>query len=342
MALCDKEINRCGGRGSGIGTTRAPPLFWATSGGLRRGWFERTRNAVDPRVGGRGRRGRGRAGDGHLLPARRPIGGVAAARVTQPFELFVVAHAWRGRAIDRALDASLPSCTTTARPRALPPTSATTAGSIYATRCKFPPHASTHRKGFVAIACLSPSRDYLERALSSPARVPLLLTREPPSSPARMRSTVPSRRSPPAPPVADIRHARRAAYAAGEGKPLARVERLLNDSRGAVDAGSSHARNPRPIASCLMARGASAAADRTSSTMPDAASRSRFPTATPIIPKVAPGASFTPSPRGQAGRRRLRASSASRRWAAPSAASPRFAPPSSAPPATRCAAAASS
>lgn len=104
VPLCDNRILRCGGHGLGDGDAPKTNLYWATSGGFV-GWF--------------GRRGSGwkqvlldADGDGgdvlQVRAWRRRItpGKAWKARgVKEPFDVLVVAYAWRGTAIDAALEA---------------------------------------------------------------------------------------------------------------------------------------------------------------------------------------------------------------------------------------------
>src|SRR4051794_22295547 len=99
VALCDNTIIRCGGRGLGDGDDLTRNLYWATDGGLR-GWFER-RGSPWRRVSRTGR-------DGDILETVvyeqrvTPEGAWRRRGVRAPFVVRVVAHAWRGRAIDGA------------------------------------------------------------------------------------------------------------------------------------------------------------------------------------------------------------------------------------------------
>ena len=145
--------------------------------------------------------------------------------MTAPFIVRVVAHGWRGRAIDGALDRFVAGLDD-------PPASRNRAyvghnGWMDCDKVVFPPPRTTGRvRGFIAIACLT--RDYLQRALSAPTRVPLLLTRDllfagshalDGALDAFARGGT----------LADIRLNASRAYAAGEKKPLARVQTLFTN-----------------------------------------------------------------------------------------------------------------
>jgi len=221
VALCDNTIITCGGRGLGDGEDLARNLYWATDGGLR-GWFER-RGSPWRRVEKKGR-------NGDVLETVvyeqrfTPAGAWARRGVTAPFTVRVTAHGWRGRAIDGALDRFV---------HELYDGDAHIAayvghnGWMDRERLAWPPaRTNGHARGFLAIACLT--RDYLQRALSAPTRVPLLLTRDllfagshaldgAIDAFARGGS------------LADIRLGASRAYADGEKKPLARVQTLFTN-----------------------------------------------------------------------------------------------------------------
>ncbi len=187
VALCDNQIIDCGGRGLGDGDDLARNLYWATSGGLR-GWFER-RGSGWTRVARAGRHGDVLE---TVVYRRRVAPGPAWRRrgVRAPFDLYVVAEAWRGRAIEGALDAFVADLYGgDARVVALDGGGAVAAGGaarlvayvghngwMDRARLRWPSGGSARAKGFVAIACLT--RDYLARAIGGPTRVPLVLTRD--------------------------------------------------------------------------------------------------------------------------------------------------------------------
>ena len=159
-----------------------------------------------------------------------PEGAWRRRGVTAPFVVRVVAHGWRGRAIDGALDRFV------ARPRRRRRRGAgrrrTSAHNGWMDREKVVVAAAAHDgrvRGFIAIACLT--RDYLQRALSAPTRVPLLLTRDllfagshalDGAVDAFARGGT----------LADIRLGASRAYAAGEKKPFARVQTLFTNWKG--------------------------------------------------------------------------------------------------------------
>ena len=136
------------------------------------------------------------AGDGVGVLAREiwkrsvaPSRPLRARGVTSPFDVYVVADAWRGTAIDEAVKAFASDLATVeASPRALPDgTTLASGGAAHLvawvghdrwmdyTRWTPPePRSAAPPKGTMAIACMS--RQYLGDFTSTPGRLPLLLT----------------------------------------------------------------------------------------------------------------------------------------------------------------------
>lgn len=243
VALCDNAHVRCGGRGRGDGDDLARNLYWATAGGFD-GWF--------------GRRGSGwtrvttRPGDDPQVLAtvvwRRdepPTAALRARGVTRPFPLYVVAHAWRGQAIDRALDRYVADLWGTGGDKA----SGSAGGSLaladgtvlavggaahvvaYLGHNRWMDHQSPYPfpaddpaapvKGSITMACLT--APYVGAPLASPRRVPLLMTRDFVFAGAgafegALRALVAGGD------LGEIRRRAAATYAASEGKSFARVE----------------------------------------------------------------------------------------------------------------------
>jgi hypothetical protein len=162
--------------------------------------------------------------------------------VTEPFDVYVVAHAWRGRAIDRALDAFVADLWSAA-PRAVTLANGVRLDGGGAARlAAYVGHngwmdranqrwpraetATTRRKGFFAIACLT--RDYLAQPLGSSTRVPLLMTRDLLFAGSHALDgalgafAAAGGRD-------DIAHAAARAYADGEAKPFSRVAKLFTN-----------------------------------------------------------------------------------------------------------------
>lgn len=212
VALCDNALIACGGRGLGDGDSLATNLYWATDGGWR-GAFER--------AGSRWRvvstQAPPRAPDvlaTHLL--ERTIG-------TRRVQLRV--HAWRGRAITQALAAFLDDLRGTGAGGQAHLVAFVGHNGLMdldrpalATLLR-PLGARATPVGAVAIACAT--APYL-RYLDDGHRVPLLLTTDLLfASSHALAATIDAFVS--GRPLAAIRTAGAAGYAAGQGKPLGRV-----------------------------------------------------------------------------------------------------------------------
>ncbi|HEY2748998.1 MAG TPA: hypothetical protein VGL86_30465 [Polyangia bacterium] len=223
VALCDHSIIDCGGRGLGDGDDLARNLYWATDGGLR-GWFER-RGSPWRRVERRGRDGdilETVVYERHVVPA----GAWLRRGVRAPFVVRVVANGWRGRAIDGALDRFVQRLSDDDDSGAHVVAYVGHNGWMDRDALVWPPARGRRVRGFIAVACLT--RHYLQRALTAPTRVPLLLTRDllfagshalDGALDAFARGGT----------LADIRLAASRAYATGENKPLARVQTLFTN-----------------------------------------------------------------------------------------------------------------
>jgi hypothetical protein len=187
--LCDNTIIQCGNAKLGDGDNPDTNLYWSTTPGLG-SWFAR-REGGWTRVA---RQRAGQTGDDDLLAVhayRRMVTAPAAWRAAgapRKFELDVVIHGWRGKAIDRALSAyAADAAGGAARTIALGDGTAIAAGGaaqiiawvghnrlMDLERFDWPgPAAKT--KGIVAIACST--APYMEQ-LSAATRVPLLMTRD--------------------------------------------------------------------------------------------------------------------------------------------------------------------
>lgn len=238
VPLCDNDVLRCGGARLGDGDRADGNLYWATSGGFR-GWF--------------GRRGSGWT---EVLVARAPRPDVVELRVwrrwispsghlrergvRRRFPVYVVAHAWRGESIASAMAAyaaDLFAGGGEADVRRIELSDGTELRAGGAARVVAfvghngwmgasdfrwpgPPAGSPPRRGTIAVACLT--EDYLVPAVPSERRVPLLFTRSLLFAGAHSFEgavTAFARGSG----LAGIRDGAARAYAAGEGKPLARV-----------------------------------------------------------------------------------------------------------------------
>ena len=190
VPLCDNDVLRCGGGRLGDGDDPDGNLYWATSGGFR-GWF-------------------GRPGSGwkQVLLLREPAPDVLEVRVwrrwfapsaaqraqgvKRRFPVFVVAHAWRGEAIQSAMAAyasDLFAGAGEARRIELTDGTVLAAGGsarvvafvghngwMDVSEFEWPaPVESAPRRGAIAVACITES--YLVPAVPSAERVPLLFTR---------------------------------------------------------------------------------------------------------------------------------------------------------------------
>ncbi len=193
VALCDNTIIRCGAQGDGDNINKN--LYWTTSGAVD-GWFRKQR-AVWSEVARR----EGPPDDSGVLQIRIYRARVAPGAswrqrgVTRPFDVYAVIYGWRGKDIDKALNAymdDLYHCTP--RAVALPGGGELQAGGqahlvawighnrmmdldrdhlrqllIRTDSCP-----ALQPKGMIAVACRTAS--YLGRYASAAERVPLLLT----------------------------------------------------------------------------------------------------------------------------------------------------------------------
>ncbi len=240
LPLCSNQILRCGNDSLGDGDAPATNLYWATSGGFV-GWFGRKGSGWKQVL-------RARGDDPDLLEVRawrrRVTPGAAWKRrgVDRPFDLVVVAYAWRGTAIDRTVGAYLGDLfAATRRDVVLDDGSSVAAGGAahvvaYVGHNRFMDYApgfdfsayeragagtSRRPKGHIALACRT--ADYLAGAdVSSAARVPLLMTADFLFAGAHAFDgavqTFAAGGS-----FAAIRAGAAASYAAGEGKEFKRV-----------------------------------------------------------------------------------------------------------------------
>ena len=187
VPLCDNTIIRCGNKKLGDGNNPATNLYWATSGGFKR-WFRRTGwRLVSIKTNSSGR----------ILETRvwrklvYPNAAWRRRGVKSRIRVFVVAHAWRGTEIASAMNQyvqdlyhSAPQQITLKDGHVI---SAGGASHVVAyvghngwmdvqafdwpSRNKEP---TTTAKGTIAVACLT--APYLAQPVSSPTRVPLLMT----------------------------------------------------------------------------------------------------------------------------------------------------------------------
>jgi hypothetical protein len=188
VPLCDNDVLRCGRGRLGDGEDPDGNLYWATSGGFR-GWFGRKGSPwrlVHRQSGPQ-------ADVIEVRVWRRTVSPGAALRargVKKPVPVYVVAYAWRGESIERAMKAYAGDLFGgPARRIALPGGEVLAAGGA-ARLVAFVGHngwmdvsdfawpraaRSAPRKATIAVACIT--EDYLVPAVPAERRVPLLFTR---------------------------------------------------------------------------------------------------------------------------------------------------------------------
>jgi hypothetical protein len=191
VPLCDNDIIPCGNARLGDGDSPKTNLYWSTTAGFGR-WFARKKSGWKRVLDGDG----DTVGDADVLDVlvyKRTVKASRAWRdagAPKTFEVFVVAQAWRGEAIDRALDAWANELYGGgARTLTLDDGTELAAGGAarivayvghnrlmdlesYA----WPDDGSSMTKGAVAIACHTDS--YMHDEVPADDRVPLLFTRD--------------------------------------------------------------------------------------------------------------------------------------------------------------------
>ena len=190
VPLCSNTIIACGNAKLGNGDNPDTHLYWSTTPGFGE-WFAR-RGAGWKRVL---RQKADATGDRDILAVvvyRRTVAAPASWRkrgVPRTFELDIVAHGWRGTAIDRALAAYAADVSGgPARTLVLDDKTQLAAGGAaqivaYVGHNRLMdldhfdwPAPAPKALGAIAIACST--APYMEDALSAPTRVPLLMTRD--------------------------------------------------------------------------------------------------------------------------------------------------------------------
>jgi hypothetical protein len=186
--LCDSSIIACGNAKLGDGDNPDTNLYWSTTPGFGE-WFDR-RNGGWKRVL---KQAAGATGDTDVLAVRvyrRAINAPAGWRkrgVPKQFELDIVIHGWRGKAIDRALAAYADDVSGVGtRTLTLDDGTKLVAGGA-AQLVAFVGHnrlmdlesfewpkAGTQAKGTFAIAC--DTAPYMKAQVPAATRVPLLMT----------------------------------------------------------------------------------------------------------------------------------------------------------------------
>jgi hypothetical protein len=239
VPLCDNDVLRCGRGRLGDGEDADGNLYWATSGGFR-GWFGRKgspwrlvhhmsapeEDVIEVRVWRR------KVTPGPALQARG---------VKKPLTVYVVAYAWRGESIARAMSAYAADLFGgRARRIALPGGEVLAAGGA-ARLVAFVGHngwmddsdfswpraaKDAPRKATIAVACIT--EDYLVPAVPDERRVPLLFTRSLLFAGAHAFEGAVSAFAE-GDSLAGIRESAVRAYAAGQGKPLSRVRAALTN-----------------------------------------------------------------------------------------------------------------
>jgi hypothetical protein len=188
VPLCDNHIIRCGNPKLGDGDAPETNLYWSTTPGFGEWFHERGWKRVLVQKAGE-------TGDADILAVhvyRKSVAASAAWRkrgVPARFDIDIVARAWRGSAIDRALAAYAADVSgTTSRTLALSDGTTIAAGGAaqivaYVGHNRLMdleqfvwPAAGRTVKGTIAIAC--DTAPYMEAEVSAATRVPLLMTRD--------------------------------------------------------------------------------------------------------------------------------------------------------------------
>jgi hypothetical protein len=193
VPLCDNHIIECGNPKLGDGESPGDNLYWATSEGFV-GWLGRHGSGWKTALHGDGTA----VGDRDVLEVRvwtRTVAAPAAwraRRVPAAVPIFVVAFAWRGSAIDRALAAYWADAFGAGtRTVTLPDKTALAAGGaaqlvayvghnrlydVPAPDWAALEHAAAPVRGIIAIACNT--GPFMADHLASANRVPLVFTRD--------------------------------------------------------------------------------------------------------------------------------------------------------------------
>jgi hypothetical protein len=188
--LCEKTIIPCGNDKLGDGDNPGTNLYWSTSPGFGK-WFAR-------RGGGWTRvleQAAADTGDKDVLAVHVYRRSLAAPKAwiargaPRRFDVVVVVHAWRGTAIDRALDAYAREVSgLDERTITIDGGDTITAGGAaqlvaYSGHNRlmdvatYPwPAPAKRATGAIAVACKT--ADYMEDVVPAPTRVPLLMTRD--------------------------------------------------------------------------------------------------------------------------------------------------------------------
>jgi len=234
VPLCDNRIIACGNRRLGDGDNPNTNLYWSTSGGFK-GWFRSQRAwrlvhvGTDPK---------GAVMETRIWRRRvRPTRQWRRLGVLKAFDVYVVAMAWRGREIQRAMDSYVSDLYGSAKRTFVANDGTRIAAGGAAHVVAYVGHngwmdveeydfASAQRlshaktKGTIAVACMT--APYLAGPVASPRRVPLLMTTSLLFAGAHsFEGAVTSFAR--GQPLRSVRNAAARSYAAGQGKPTLRV-----------------------------------------------------------------------------------------------------------------------
>jgi hypothetical protein len=189
VPLCDSSIIRCGNKRLGNGDNPDTNLYWSTSGGFK-GWFKR-RDRGWKKVLSTKKTGHDDVLEIRAWRKRFAPGAWRSSGVTKSFDVVVVAYAWRGKAINKAIDAyasdlygDVPRVTTLASGETVAAGGAAHVVAYVGHNgwmdippydwTRFQKKSSTTGKGTIAVACMT--ADYLADPITDPRRVPLLMT----------------------------------------------------------------------------------------------------------------------------------------------------------------------
>ncbi len=190
VPLCESTIIACGNKKLGDGDNPETNLYWATTPGFGE-WFARRGSGWKRML----KQAAADTGDVDVLAVhvyRRTLATPAAWRkrgAPAKLELDIVVHGWRGKAIDRALDAYAADVSGST-PRTIKLDDGTTLAAGGAAQIvawvghnrlmdkeSFQwPTPTTMTKGAIAIACHTAA--YMEQDVPGATRVPLLMTRD--------------------------------------------------------------------------------------------------------------------------------------------------------------------
>jgi len=242
VPLCENQIIWCGNERLGDGDNPRTNLYWSTSGGFV-GWFKRKGSGWKQVM--RQQHDGAKLLETRVWKRRTPATGAWRRRgVDAPFDVYVVAYAWRGTEIDSALEAFVADAYgDVARSITLPDRTTLAAGGAarvvayvghnrlmdipeYDWEAAERRHAGTRVKAVIAVACST--APYMADSVPSPRRVPLLMTRDLLFAGAHSFEGAVSAFARAAS-LARILHSAVEAYAKGQGKPAKRVRYVFTN-----------------------------------------------------------------------------------------------------------------